>query len=112
MPKLLLRNYFWLLMLYLLSCKKGEEVLPEEEFEGVLLEAVSGKPIGGYPIHLTIYRQVISPEKDPEFPAGKPVMETSQQQTVSATDGKYKFRFPVHSNTAFYITVPNNVLSC
>lgn len=99
----------WLLLLMLVACGKKEDPLPQEELNGLMLEAVSQQPVAFYPVHLTCYRWVITAEKDAEYPNGRPVLQTSKFQTETDADGRYHFRFPVYSNTGFTVAVPKTI---
>ncbi len=71
-----------------------------------MLEALSGRPVPAYPVRLTRYRQIISPEKDAEFPNGKPLMVYETMQMLTDAAGRYRFQFTVHPNSAFFATIP------
>jgi hypothetical protein len=101
-------NKFSFLLVFLLffSCRKNEETTTSEEVKGILLHAPDGQPLAGQTIILKLMRQKIVKSSEPEFPNGKPVIETSSYQVITDASGNFLFRLKVFPDSWYGLELP------
>lgn len=101
-----MNKMYGLLLLALLAACKKEDSTPREEATGVLLNAVTGRPVPNEPVQLQVYTTRIADIGDPEFPNGRPVQDTETYTTRTDADGRYTISFKVLPKSWFRVRVP------